>query len=845
MPDSGVLAMGKAASDWGDSKAGLRLPAQIALVKRSRGGPIARGTLDVSKLEVPLLNGTTAVTTIASAVLSPLSEARTGLAPRRGDAVLSARVRKATLAPGEATLIEIVGTVPARPGTYTTELQVITDAGDAAMVPVSIAVAASAGWGIACMVFGLLLIGVLQLLTGEGGVQEKMREVLRTRGDIHAWLQRDPPPQRQAEAVAEIDRNLDDAVRALARPYPLSIVDRRIRDADASLSAARDEFAKLHDALSHVSRGAAEVADLTEDWRALQERMKSLASLDTASSAPESGLAAHAVALLRRVREHMIGLPLQWIAADLGPQLERVRLAQAAGETDRARAMALATRAWLRRAADDLDRRMALMMGLDLTAAGMIASDAWVRRLAAGDELPPGQRTALLDRLAAADAGLAAAATLEDLALAARAVGETETAANRNRAETLKARVRSVAEAAGEERSVGDMDTAMADLATITHPTTAQKVAALTRTLQVWNGRLVVVQDAEARARMAAAITSARAALERTDLAAAMQDVHGLETAWQAYLPRHVAVASAKAVVPVCRDWRDRNLQQLVETANLVKLQSGRPEITDWERRLDRARRGLSRVLPEAVTTPDECLGPVVQNGREVIAVSQEVFTRELEDAPIPPKARLDSAEISGVVAAIALTQRLMTEPRDLQLASETPETDRAAGQPIVFRLGGLDPDWGSGVGVVVDWGDATAPLVTDAEKLRQGERLEHAYGEARTVHPIAVAADRFVAAEASSVPRPNGPELGRGEAELFVHPSPASTAERVADIFLTTEFGLALLIASIVYFWRYHVGPRVFGARGFDYVEAFALGFTAYAAVSNLPNALANLPFK
>jgi hypothetical protein len=81
------------------------------------------------------------------------------------------------------------------------------------------------------------------------------------------------------------------------------------------------------------------------------------------------------------------------------PQLERVRLAQAAGETDRARAMALVTRPWLRRAADDLDRRLALMMGLKLMADKMVVSDAWVRRLAAGDELPAEQRSALLDRL--------------------------------------------------------------------------------------------------------------------------------------------------------------------------------------------------------------------------------------------------------------------------------------------------------------------------------------------------------------------------------------------------------------------------------------------------------------
>lgn len=148
-------------------------------------------------------------------------------------------------------------------------------------------------------------------------------------------------------------------------------------------------------------------------------------------------------------------------------------------------------------------------------------------------------------------------------------------------------------------------------------------------------------------------------------------------------------------------------------------------------------------------------------------------------------------------------------------------------------------------MGVVVDWGDGTAPLQTDAEKLRQGNRLEHSYNDVRTVHVIAVAADRFLSASVGTVPRPDGPELGHSVAEVFVHPSPATTAERLADIFLTAQFGLALLIASVVYFWRYHAGPRVFGARGFDCVEAFALGFAAYAAVTHLPKVLSELPFK
>jgi hypothetical protein len=840
-----VGGMAEAASEAGAGGAGLQLPVQVTLARTSPRGPFARGSIDAGRARVSLVNGTGTAIRVTRVFPTPLADSRTGLAPKTADTALSANVDKPELLPGEATTIEITGTVPARPGSYTAQLEVITADGGTALAPVSVTVAANAGWGIACMLLGLLLLGLIKLLTGEGDVQEKKREVLRTRAEIHALLQRDPPPQRRLEAVAEIERKLDEAVRDLAQPRPLSVVDRRIGDADAALSAARDGFAKLQDALSTVSPGTAEVADLTEDWNGLQERMKSLAKLDNAAATPVGGLAAHVASLLHLVWGRVIGLPLQWIAADLDPQLERVRLAQAAGETERARAMAQATRAWLRRAADDLDRRLATMMGLNLIAGRMIASDAWLRRLAAGDELPPEQRTALLERLTTADAGLAQAATLEDLSAASRAVQDTETEAYRYLDEALKTRVQAAAEAAAGEMSAEPMDAAMADLRAIAHPDTEQKAAALTRMLEVWRGRLGVVQDTEARARMTAAIDTAEAAARRADLAATMQAVHALEQDWQAYLPRHVAAAGARAVAAACRDWRDRNLELLVETSNYVKLRTGRPGIVDWEPRLDRARRGLSAVLPEAAKTSDECLGPVVENGREVIAVSREVFTDELGDVPISPKARLDAAENSGVAAAIALSQRLMAEPRDLKLAPQTPEEDRIVGRPIDFALDGLDPDWGSGVSVVVNWGDGTAPRRTDAEKARQGDLLEHSYNEAGTVHPVAIAADRFLPAPPGAFPRVDGPELGRSVAEVFVHPSPATAAERLADIFLTAQFGLALLIASVVYFWRYHAGPRVFGARGFDYVEAFALGFAAYAAVADLPKVLSELPFK
>ena len=62
-----------------------------------------------------------------------------------------------------------------------------------------------------------------------------------------------------------------------------------------------------------------------------------------------------------------------------------------------------------------------------------------------------------------------------------------------------------------------------------------------------------------------------------------------------------------------------------------------------------------------------------------------------------------------------------MTEPRDLQLAAQTSEDDKVVSQPILFTLANLDPNWGSGVDVTIDWGDGSPPLRSDAEKLRQG----------------------------------------------------------------------------------------------------------------------------
>jgi len=54
------------------------------------------------------------------------------------------------------------------------------------------------------------------------------------------------------------------------------------------------------------------------------------------------------------------------------------------------------------------------------------------------------------------------------------------------------------------------------------------------------------------------------------------------------------------------------------------------------------------------------------------------------------------------------------------------------------------------------------------------------------------------------------------------------------------TDRRVMLLIAGTIYYWRFHTRKKVFGAHGFDYVEAFLLGFAVNAAVVDLPARLA-----
>lgn len=108
--------MAEITSESSSGEAGLQLPAQVTLARTSLCGPFGRGSLDAGHAKVAVVNGAAATATITRVFLAPLADARTGLAPRTAHTTLSAEVNNSPVDPGEATAIEITGTVPAHPG---------------------------------------------------------------------------------------------------------------------------------------------------------------------------------------------------------------------------------------------------------------------------------------------------------------------------------------------------------------------------------------------------------------------------------------------------------------------------------------------------------------------------------------------------------------------------------------------------------------------------------------------------------------------------------------------------------------------------------------------------------
>lgn len=668
---------------------------------------------------------------VYSLSLDPLEREKDG-ASATGD--LSASHGSMTISAGGAPLV--IQAIPGKiinfqlaaeglfpPGRYLSRLHIRSSDGPHS-IPITISVSSHWFWAFAFILLGLLSLGLTGLLVGAPDISAKKKEALALRQSLHELLDRLPPAEANQAVAAEVDEKLTDALEHTGLPRPWSVHDWRLPRVDEDLSDARKQLHGLREIAERSAAGEVEVAKLVREWQGLEERM---AAAQHQVDSPGQGLPTHFDTFLRAQNRILLNQPLAAIREQLGPHVERVRLALAAGEGNRARAQAVRVRQWVRNAAQLLDERVSLMMGWRYLCEETVARQAALEAAVYYPQTPLDVRWGLRERL-------------KDIRWAF----------------------------AREPSSLADF----------------QK------------------------------------------LHVRLQEMEG-----------HILKLHSKAVLgeEALRSYRSRLASALREnlrnSGNLLALLQPNPSLAGLEEELDRLRLELDRI-PEG-----EGIDRLVDVDRLLLEAGSRMMAVLITARDVSPEARTAAAE-HGVPVAAALARRLMTEPRPLRVEPLEPAGDRHVGREITLKLQDLDPAWGPGVSIAINFGDGSTPLVMSAENIRQGARVAHRYTRPQRMTVQVVAAQEGVSA-GSSIPA--GDHLGHGETTLDIGPSPLSATREMTGQLFNLRFLIALGISLLLHGWRFN-SERPFGARGRDYAETFALGLGTDAGVRVLADILAKI---
>jgi len=811
-------------------------PLHVTICRVSGVGPFARpgALLPLRPTRLDIVNTSPAPCTLRLLSLDPLQRGDTGL--QAGGVLTTGTRLPVTLAPGARLEVAIGGQVPQRAGSYGSTLRIGADGGAPLAIPVTVNVAAAAAWGVGCMLLGLFTLALINLFTGEGTVKTRLHGALQARQDIHTALEDRPASQRRAGMLAAMDQDFDTAIAILGERHPISIVDHRGPEAEAHLTAARAAAATLTADMAGQRRGAAEIADLRQEWSDLKATLAKIGALGPqAADTPAPDFAGKLNTFLLRYQARFLQGPMAALSDETGTAFGRMELADAAGEGDAARDTALNTRRWLRRSARQLNTNLGLYRAAIVASGWMLITDRVMRDRALHDDLTPDARQRILTRLDAAVSQMDGAAWLPQWGEAHRLLNAAWTEQVRGASETLLRQVHDALGVSNQRTDTTDVEDLSATLgAQGGHPSPEAKQASLRQILALWQAHVAGLDDPAQRATLQGQLDAVTALVDAQAFDKLSPAYHAVVDGWLAWgvLDRQRAIDRVNH--PHCLEhYADTQRTMAAVEASLREMPPG-PRTGTWDVELDRLRVDMQRQGPDSEVVGTDCLTPLLDLSGRANALSADIFTAGIADVDLPASTRLRLARESGVEAAIATTLAQVDHARTLDLKVVTPEAERIVGRILAFTVERRDPVWGASTVVTVDFGDHTPAFRASAEHLRAGASITHAFTSTVTQHLT-------VRAEEAGAPGKPVEVLGEGEATVLVAPSPLTAAQRLADAFINARFGLALLVALTVYYWRYHNRTTVFGARGFDYVEAFALGFAADLAVDKLSDRLAD----
>jgi len=823
--------MGDAASHTDPPSSALVGPASVVVSIVSPHGPFARAAdrLAPKTTSIEIANHGQGDAVFISARLDPMHVSETG---ERASCDLAARVDP-ELASGCCATVEITCAAPARPGSYATTLRLNSKDGAALAVPVEYRVIAHAAWGFALVLLGLLCVGLLAALDAEGGVKGTLRAISFARQNLEESFGEARTPESLEPQLEAARKAYDSAMTILRKPRKFSFFDRRIADAGEYVDEAERRVAVLRKDIGEKPAGALEVADLESQWKRLDDDLSTLSRRFATQRPTGVSFADRLAAFDAWAAGRLLSPAIERVRSELSLHVVETRLTLGAGRDEEAALQARAVRRWMRRATRGVETVADSLAFFARQSVNDVVTEARLRRRIADDVLSSGRRAEMQKALDALPEVLGEPFTWEERRLlAARLAGLETKMLEAARDATLSA-VKTVREQSARAVSTSRIEEVIAEGQTLKGPDGKippdRKAAYIARFVTAWRARLASAPNRDPPA-LVAEVDAIETANRSGDVEAVRAGSKRLFDGWGAYGAAYMTATSLRATAPFCVRLRDDIEARLVAAEQELRRAGSASKLRRWEAEHDLLRMKLGMFPHKADGMPTDCLAKLLELDTRVRTTRDEILADMWSRVTLTEEIKHDLAENPAFGPAFDSLRSSTEGARKLTIAIEPPKEERVASRRLDFSIGNLDPQWGPGVGVVVDFGDGSKPAVTDAEALRAA-RISHTY-EDPGAFPFVVKAT-----EAGGAQR-----VGEGGERIVVAEAPAPLARRIADELLDLRLMLALALASVLYFWRYYAQKAVFGASAFDYAQAFALGFAVSLAMSNLPQQIAQL---
>ena len=261
-----------------------------------------------------------------------------------------------------------------------------------------------------------------------------------------------------------------------------------------------------------------------------------------------------------------------------------------------------------------------------------------------------------------------------------------------------------------------------------------------------------------------------------------------------------------KATAPFCMRLRDDMLIDLEAIQQELGRLEASADLQRWDAERDRLRRRVDATPDLAERMTPDCLNVLVDLSGSAYRLRNEIVSAMWSATPLPETTKREIATEFGSVLTPEALANMRRDTRALSVTIVTPEAERYVEREIEFNIGNLGPNWGPSVMLTIDFGDGQQTSV-NAEELPK-KPLIHRYKSDKPAKVVVTAAEL----PSSGPPESTRKALGVGSQEFSFSYSPVSFSRKLADYLFNARFGLALLLASLLYFWRYQSKKWVFG---------------------------------